>query len=103
MFNRALSDSEQIYFRQLPGGGFVAIEATPIRALLGARRYRGEVVVERRAERDRREGHVPPVVAIVTAPSVASVFHDLFPIAQSNCALATEFLLRAGPSRHLHH
>lgn len=97
---RALGDSQEIYRRQLPGGGFVAIEATPFRALTGARRFRGDVVVERRAERDRREGHQAPILATATATSVASVLHELFPIAHSNCALAAEFLARASRRQH---
>ena len=88
-------DSQQIYFRQLPGGGFVAIEATPVRNLVGQRRYRGEVIVERRTGRDRRVGHDAPVVACAEAPTIATIFHELFPVAQSNSALATKCLAAA--------
>jgi hypothetical protein len=33
--------SERLYERTLPGGGFVAIEVTPVRNVLGWRRYQG--------------------------------------------------------------
>ncbi len=81
-------NAEQIYLRQLPGGGFVAIEVTQVRTLLGQRRFRGEVIVERRIERERREGHAAPAVAHAEGPTIASVFHELFPVAQSNAAVA---------------
>lgn len=84
--------SEQIYMRQLPGGGFVAILATPVRNLLGRRRYRGDVVVERRIDPARRAGHPAPVVATAHGASLARLLHELFPLAQSNTALATLFV-----------
>lgn len=89
-------DAEQIiYERQLPGGGFVIIEATPVRNLLGQRRYRGEVVVERRADNDRRVGHQAPVVASTEAATLGTVLHELFPVAHSNTALASKCLAAA--------
>jgi len=88
-------DSERVYERQLPGGGFVSIEVTPTRNLLGLRKYHGDVVVERRTELERRRGHVAPVVAEVDAPTISSVFHELLPVAQSNVAVATRCLVRA--------
>ena len=51
--------TERLFHRDLPGGGYVAIE-------LGApdstspRRVR--VIVERRTTRERRAGHKPPVI-----------------------------------------
>ena len=50
--------SERLFHRDLPGGGFVAIELTG--AVSTERRVR--VVVERRSDRNRRLGHVPPVI-----------------------------------------
>jgi len=81
-------DAEQVYQRRLPGGGYVAIEVTPVRTLLGQRRYHGEVIVERRVERERRAGHVAPAVASADGSSPAAVLHELFPLAQSNTAVA---------------
>lgn len=90
-----MKDSQPIYVRQLPGGGFVAIEAAPFRTMLGQRKYRGEVRVERRAAASRRAGHEAPVIASTEATTIGSVLHDLFPIAQSNIAIATECLAAA--------
>jgi hypothetical protein len=86
-------DSQQIYRRQLPGGGFVAIEVTPVRNLLGWRKYRGEVIVERRA-RERREGHAAPVIARADAATMDMVYHELFPTAHSNVAIAARCVAR---------
>jgi hypothetical protein len=95
MRKRDARNSEQIYRRPLPGGGFVTIEATPVHNLLGKRRYRGDVVVERRTGSDRRIGHDAPIVACAEAQTIATIFHELFPVAQSNAALATKCLAAA--------
>jgi hypothetical protein len=87
-------ESEVIYRRELPGGGFVAIEATPTRDFLGRRRYRGAVVVERRGPA-RRSGHHPPVIASAVATTTASLFHTLFPVTHSNVRVASECLALA--------
>lgn len=50
--------ADRLFHRDLPGGGYVAIElagASPT-----ARTAR--VIVERRGSRDRRVGHKPPVI-----------------------------------------
>ena len=92
MARASRGDSERVYERQLPGGGFVAIEVTPTRNLLGQRKYHGQVVVERRIRLERRQGHAAPTVAEVDAPTISSVFHELFPVAQSNVAVAVRCL-----------
>lgn len=86
------SSAERVYRRQLPGGGFVAIEIRPVRTLFGQRRYHGEVVVEQRVELERRRGHRAPAVATAEAETVAAVIHQLFPLAQSNTLLASRVL-----------
>ena len=86
-----MRENTVVYRRSLPGGGWVAICATPTRTLLGQRRVVGTIVVERRALQ-RREGHEPPVVARSTRDSLTAVLNDLFPVAQSNAALAAECL-----------
>ena len=86
-----MRESEVVYRRTLPGGGFVAICAAPSRTLLGQKRVEGSLVVERR-EQARRAGHEPPIVARATGESVASILNYLFPVAQSNTALAAECL-----------
>jgi hypothetical protein len=87
-------ESEQVYHRQLPGGGFVAIEVTPSRNILGRTSYRGEVVVERRSAYERRAGHVAPVIAATKGVTIEEVFDVLFPVAQSNVIIATKCLER---------
>jgi hypothetical protein len=96
---RAIDDSEQIYRRQLPGSGFVTIEARRVWTLLGQRRYRGEVRVERREDPNRRSGHVAPVIASAEGAMIGSVLHDLLPVAQSNVAIATRFVAGQHQSR----
>lgn len=86
--------SEQVYYRTLPGGGFVAIEVTQSRTLMGRSKYDGELVVERRADQRRRIGHDAPVIARTQAPSIARIFHELFPVAESNVTVATRVLAR---------
>lgn len=90
-------ESQQVYVRHLPGGGFVAIEAMPLRSLMGKQKYRGVLIVERRGATARREGHQAPVMATAEGPSIAAVLHELFPLAQSNAAIASQVL---GKDRH---
>ncbi len=85
-------ESEQVYVRHLPGGGFVAIEATPVRSIVGKNKYRGVLIVERRGEKERRHGHQAPVMATAEGPTLAAVLHELFPLAQSNVAIANQVL-----------
>jgi hypothetical protein len=92
---RAQHGREQVYRRQLPGGGFVAIEVTAVHSRLRPPKYHGELVVERRADRERRAGHVAPAVAEVDAASVSSVLQELFPLAQSNTEIARRCLARS--------
>ena len=84
--------TERVYLRALPGGGYVAIETMPVRTLVGQRRYRGAVILERRTNVNRRAGHQPPVIALAEASSVATILDKLFPLTQSNAALAAECL-----------
>jgi hypothetical protein len=78
-----------IYARELPGGGFVSIETQNAGAEAP---YRGRISVERRADPVRRAGHTPPVVAEVSGPTEAAVFHELYPIAADNVAIARAIL-----------
>ena len=50
--------AERLFHRDLPGGGYVAIELIP--ASSTERTVR--VIVERRSDRSRRHGHRPPVI-----------------------------------------
>lgn len=51
--------TERLFHRDLPGGGYVAIELG-VHEGPNARRVR--VIVERRCDRARRAGHRPPVI-----------------------------------------
>jgi hypothetical protein len=87
-------ESQQLYVRHLPGGGYVTIEAMPVRSFVGRNKYRGVLIVERRVEKERREGHTAPVVATAEGPTIAAVLQELFPLAQSNVAIASQVLDR---------
>jgi hypothetical protein len=72
-----------LYTRDLPGGGFVAIDAHPADAGHNVRLW-----VERRGDPSRRTGHLPPVIVERAASDVDSAVAELRPIASDNLALA---------------
>ena len=74
-----------LYTRELPGGGFVAIEGQPD----SAETYRGVLWVERRTDPGRRLGHIPPVVVEAAGATQGNVFEKLLAIADSNVAVAS--------------
>jgi hypothetical protein len=82
---------ERLFERQLPGGGFVAIEVEPEKPLWGKPVFRGRVVVERRAI-SRRDGHEPPVISTASGPSLNDVINQLLPAAQSNATIGAALL-----------
>ncbi len=95
----ALMDSHGVlYTRELPGGGYVAIEAVGEETDL----FRARVSVERRTDPERRAGHVPPVIAEASGASRTTVFNELYQIAADNVAVASGILRwqarRRGPS-----
>jgi hypothetical protein len=92
MYSIERSESTRAFTRELPGGGYVAIEVTATTTPDGTPVCRGEVVVERRAVVDRREGHPVPVVAEAMADDTAGVLDALFPIATSNAQVARRLL-----------
>ena len=71
------------YTRNLPGGGVVAIEVTP-----EGTAHRARLVIERRSDPRRREGHPPPIIVEATGDDPADVFDRLYEIASSNVAIA---------------
>ncbi len=75
-----------VYSRDLPGGGFVLIDAVPLAE--GAPAHRARLVVERRGEVARRAGHVPPVIAESTGQDAQSAADALRGIAADNVQLA---------------
>lgn len=87
---RTTQDSPQrVYERGLAGGGYVAIEVMSVRNLVGQLKYHGHVIVERRTQPERREGHRAPSVASADAATISTLLHKLFPVAQSNAAVAS--------------
>lgn len=115
-----VSDSSRLYHRELPGGGYVAIELVrddaadapvveqplerridadrrqghtpPAVAVATGRPCRGRVSVERRAPSERRGGPEIPVIAEVERDDVGSVFNELYQIACDNVAIARGIL-----------
>jgi hypothetical protein len=85
------SETQRAYTRDLPGGGFVAIDVTSTASLFHGRRYQGTLMVERRVNW-RRDGHTPPVIAEASGSSVEAVVQQLLPAAQYNPAIGAALL-----------
>ena len=84
--------AKELYRRELPGAGYVAIDVThandesePARSSEGSRI---RVSVERRADEERRSGHHPPIVAEFTGDDRAPEVGELYRMAADNAALA---------------
>jgi len=119
--DRMLADLSQLYHRELPGGGYVAIEMVtdgdagmteleriaverrgdearrfghqpPSFTLPAGRPFRARVCVERRADATRRDGHEPPVIAEAHGDTSSTVFGELYRIASDNAAVARGLL-----------
>ncbi len=85
----ALMDSHGVlYTRELPGGGYVAIEAVADEGEV----FRARVSVERRTDPERRMGHHAPVIAEASGASRTTVFNELYEIAADNVAVASGIL-----------
>jgi len=82
-----MDGTELMYSRDLPGGGRVTIEALPV-GEPEASRCRARVIVERRRDPQRREGHAPPVIGEAEAPARTGVYTELMVIASDNVAVA---------------
>ena len=78
-----MKDPTLLYTRELPGGGFVAIEAAA-----EAAGYYAQISVERRGDPKRREGHTPPVIAEASGSTQSDVLRELYDIAVDNVAVA---------------
>lgn len=115
-----VSEPSRLYLRELPGGGYVAIELVrdtageaalveqtlerrfdaqrreghmpPSVAVADGRPCRGRVSVERRAPSDRRDGAEVPVIAEVECDDLGAMFNELYQIASDNVAVARGLL-----------
>jgi hypothetical protein len=86
-------NAERVWTRELPGGGFTAIDVSAASGVLSVGSFDGVLVVERRTE-PRRSGHVPPVVAEATGATIELVIRELLPTAESNAALGAALIKR---------
>ncbi len=82
-----------LYTRDLPGGGYVAIDVQPTGA--GDGEHAARLWVERRADPVRRTGHTPPVIAQANAIDLEHAVAELRAIAADNVALALAMRRRA--------
>lgn len=117
---QVVAEPSRLYQRELPGGGYVAIElvresvdegelveqrlerrgdsqrrnghAPPAIAVVEGRPCRGRVAVERRAPGERRGTKELPIIAEVERDDVTSVFNELYQIACDNVAVARGLL-----------
>lgn len=101
-----------LYRRELPGGGFVAIDVCGISTLRSERvpeqreHSKGDtevpctrIYVERRSDQTRRAGHEPPIIAEVMGEVSPSEAGELYRMAADNAAVARALL--AWQSRRL--
>lgn len=87
----------RLYRRDLPGAGYVVIDATHSPAddtSAGGDTPRAHirVYVERRGSEERRAGHAPPVLAEFTGDRGAAEVGELYRMAADNVALARALL-----------
>ena len=79
--------TDRLFHRDLPGGGYVAIEITS--SPTSERHVR--VVVERRSDRDRRTGHKAPIIHDEAWAQERGI-GDLYRLACDNVAIARGLL-----------
>lgn len=84
--------AKELYRRELPGAGYVAIDLTQTQddseSMRTSTGSRIRVSVERRADEERRNGHHPPIVAEFTGDHRAPEVGELYRMAADNAALA---------------
>ena len=86
--------SDRVYFRRLPGGGYVAVEITRVRRWFRKSYHRGIVLVERRSDNGGDRTQHPLVVAEASGESAESVLRTLLPAAECNPAIGSALLKR---------
>jgi hypothetical protein len=117
---QVVAEPSRLYQRELPGGGYVAIELVrdtlaegelveqplerrgdtqrrdghepPAIEVIEGRPCRGRVAVERRAPGERRGSQELPIIAEVERADVSTVFNELYQIACDNVAVARGLL-----------
>ena len=87
----------RLYWRDLPGGGYVVLDVADEPHAGG--RFVGRITVERRSDGARRAGCTPPVIAELRANSSGLLLHHLLPIARSNPAIGAA-ILHLRPETH---
>jgi len=89
-----------VYRRELPGGGYVAIDVQRRAAERATERVtcRSRVSVERRGKDERRDGHRPVVIAEADGDERSPQFTELYRIAADNSAIARALLRIEGPA-----
>jgi hypothetical protein len=85
------AETSQPFRRELPGGGYVAIEVSSTNRLWRHPVYEGKVIIERRAN-GRRSGHTPPVIATASGDDFEAVVSQLLPAAQCNATIGSALL-----------
>ena len=85
------SRTGRLYERELPGGGYVAIDVS-VETRGNDAVPHTRVFVERRSDAVRRSGHVPPCIAEAEADDSTTAFSDLLRIARDNVAIARALL-----------
>lgn len=86
-----------VYERELPGGGYVHVQAEE--SLRDTDTHRAHVMVERRTDPTRRDGHVPPIIASAEGTGSQAVFAELLKIAKDNVAIAKALLRLRGDGK----
>jgi hypothetical protein len=85
------SKTLRAYQRELPGGGFVAIDITTAVTMLRGRCWYGRIVVERRSEPSRRTGNAP-VIGHAADKTMELVMQQLLPTALCNQSIGAAIL-----------
>lgn len=93
-------DFAPVYRRELPGGGYVAIDVQRRASERATERVtcRSRVSVERRGKDERRDGHRPVVIAEAEGDERSPQFTELYRIAADNSAIARALLRIEGPA-----
>ena len=81
---RMVADLSQLYHRELPGGGYVAIEARKE----ADSSFHARLLAERRSDPARRAGHAPPVIAEAAGKVPSRVFDELYSLAADTVSVA---------------